>query len=446
MPSIITRDLRYFNNKNLIESLSEVTPDNLYIFIGKSTAWSDENTPDTPVDSARERIQLYEDLIALKKISSNDATIVIENRQWVSSTVYDQFDDLVDMVEGINPDTSNSYQYYVITDEYNVYKCISNNNGASSTVKPTGTSVNSFETADGYIWKYMMTINASDILKYATDEWTPVRRIESNDGSGQWSVQTSAVDGSIEAIEMVAGGSGYSVALPPAITITGDGSGATAVPEIDSGTGEILRIKMTNIGSGYTEATITIDTTGTTGTGAQARAILSPIGGHGADPVSELGGKNAMLKVILQGDESGNLPIGIDYRQTGLILNPMLTETGTILTLSGVTGSYNVTDDIEGRTSGATGTVVKYDFYNKLLYVRTTSGSFAEGEVIEDTATQTQTATITTKATGSLPLTDSYSDGSDIQKGSGDILYINNRTKISRIDVQGEESRFVLRF
>lgn len=446
MPSIITRDLRYFNNKNLIESLSEITSDDLYIFIGKETAWSDENNPDTPVDSVRNRIALYDDMIALKKVGSNDATIVIPNNQWVTSTVYDQFDDLVDMVEGINPDTSAPYNYFVITDEFYVYKCISNNNGAASTVKPTGTSVNSFETADGYIWKFMLSINTSDVLKYSTDEWVPVKRITENDGSDQWTVQAAAVDGSIEAIEMIAGGSGYSPSNPPTITITGDGSGATATTEIDGGTGEITRIKMTNIGSGYTTATVTIDATGTTGTGAQARAILSPIGGHGSDSVDELGGKYAMIKAVLSGDEDGNFPIGIDYRQTGLIINPMLTETGTQLNVSTVTGTFNTSDDIQGQTSGATGTVVKYDYYNNKVYIRVTSGTFADGETIEDVATQNNTATLVSKSIVNLPLTDSFATGSDLVAGSGDILYLNNRTKISRIDVQDETSLFVLHF
>lgn len=446
MPSIITRDLRYFNNKNFTEALSEVTPDNLYIFIGKSSVWSDENSPDTPVDSVRTRINMYNDMIALKKISSNDTTIVIKNNQWATNTVYDQFDDLVDMVEGIQPISLAPYNYFVLTDDFNVYKCLSNNNSTASTVKPTGTSVNSFETADGYIWKFMMSINASDLLKYSTDEWVPVRRITENDGSEQWNVQISAVDGSIETIEMINNGTGYSVSNPPIITITGDGINATAVPEIDNVTGEITRIKMTNIGSGYTTAVVNVDASATTGTNAQARCILSPIGGHGFNPVSELGGTYAMMKVVLSGDENGNLPINTDYRQMGLIVNPVLVETGTMLTLSNITGSYNVSDEITGRTSSATATVVKYDFYNKKLYIRVTSGSFAVGEIIEDNVTQNNTATIDAKSVENLPLTDAYSVGSDLLAGTGDVIYINNRTKITRIDVQDEEARFVLQF
>jgi len=54
---------------------------------------------------------------------------------------------------------------YVMTSARNVYKCLSNNNSALSTVEPTGdyTSSNgNIATSDGYIWKYMynITINA----------------------------------------------------------------------------------------------------------------------------------------------------------------------------------------------------------------------------------------------------------------------------------------------
>ena len=47
----------------------------------------------------------------------------------------------------------------VMTDEFYVYQCLHNNNGAASTVKPTGTSPNPFKTSDGYIWKLLYTLS-----------------------------------------------------------------------------------------------------------------------------------------------------------------------------------------------------------------------------------------------------------------------------------------------
>jgi hypothetical protein len=64
--------------------------------------------------------------------------------------------------------------FYVVTDEYNVYKCLDNNNNSRSTVKPTGTALDPFETSDGYIWKFMYNIPINLRNKFYTDEYIPV--------------------------------------------------------------------------------------------------------------------------------------------------------------------------------------------------------------------------------------------------------------------------------
>jgi autotransporter-associated beta strand protein len=59
---------------------------------------------------------------------------------------------------------------------------------------------------------------------------------------------------------------------PPIVQITGDGTGATAVAEIDPVTGTVTNIVVTSPGRGYTTATVTL--TGGGGTGASATAVL----------------------------------------------------------------------------------------------------------------------------------------------------------------------------
>ena len=44
---------------------------------------------------------------------------------------------------------------------FNVYKCLDNNGNAASTVEPTGTSSSILTTGDGYKWKYMYTLSAT---------------------------------------------------------------------------------------------------------------------------------------------------------------------------------------------------------------------------------------------------------------------------------------------
>ena len=57
----------------------------------------------------------------------------------------------------------------VITDEYNVYKCLDNNNNAISTYKPIGTVVDPVIMPDGYMWKYLYSIPIALRNKFLTD-------------------------------------------------------------------------------------------------------------------------------------------------------------------------------------------------------------------------------------------------------------------------------------
>jgi hypothetical protein len=63
---------------------------------------------------------------------------------------------------------------YVMTDDFNVYKCLDNNNNSASTVKPTGSSVTPIITTDGYIWKFMYNVPINLRSKFLTDEYIPV--------------------------------------------------------------------------------------------------------------------------------------------------------------------------------------------------------------------------------------------------------------------------------
>ena len=78
-------------------------------------------------------------------------------------------------------------------------------------------------TSDDYKWKYMYTISASDVIKFVTSDFIPVKTIgakqavagdvgglgtaASDDSSTQWDVENAAVDGSIEHVRVTAGGS-----------------------------------------------------------------------------------------------------------------------------------------------------------------------------------------------------------------------------------------------
>ena len=137
----------------------DITNENdfFYFFVGRTTEWDDEESPELPVDSPRYANTSSRNMLFVKRIEKSDTVLMIPRINWVSGTVYDQYDDKYGELDA-NGDAyaANSgalslkdSQFYVLTDDDHVYKCISNNNGTDSTIKPLGTSTSAIETAEG---------------------------------------------------------------------------------------------------------------------------------------------------------------------------------------------------------------------------------------------------------------------------------------------------------
>jgi len=197
MARLVTTKFKIHNAEQFIESLSETSATNLYLFIGKVQEWDDENAPPMPNEAVANTLYSYWDqMIAAKKVTSADVKHVITRRNWESNTAY------------ITYTHTNPYQlannFYVVTEDFNVYKCLQNNlsNGAS-TIKPTGTGTAVIEVVDGYKWKYMYTITSQDTLKYTTSEYIPVQK---SVDTRQIAVEDAAIDGQIDIINKTSNG------------------------------------------------------------------------------------------------------------------------------------------------------------------------------------------------------------------------------------------------
>lgn len=411
---------------------------NVYIFIGKDTAWDDPSNPDDIDTSLKDTYSTYENMLALKKVLPTQTQIVIKRYNWVSGNVYNYYRDDIDNISTVNPDGSD-YQFYVVTEEMNVYKCLSNNNGAPSTTQPQGQLITPFKTDDGYLWKYMYSVREEDLESFVNPDWIPVYTLRTNDGSIQWQVQQSAVSGSIENIQIEDGGSGYDRLNPPTVTVTGDGTGCTATATVNL-SGQVESIEVTNAGQDYTNAVVEI--TDPLGTGATATAIVSPFDGHGSDPVNELGGKYLYIYVQLIGDEGGVFPTDT-YRQTGMIVNPRTTETGSVLDIENAR-FFSVGETVTGQTTGTTATVRYVDILSNIIHVENISGSFNQGEEISNGLVQDTIVSVQNNQ--NMVLTKPIADASEIIDRTGDIIYTSNRLQVSRDTQQTEGIQFVVNF
>lgn len=451
MPAIITSKFRLENASNFKETVSG---DSIYLAIGKSDNWNStlggaEVSPPTPVDTLVERNDFWQNAIALKKVDSSFATHIIPRYNWTLGSTYIPWDDASDAIF--------TQSFYVITSEFKVYKLINKLYTATTAlIEPTHTTQAPANAGDGYVWKYMYTVTAAEATAFMTNLYMPVKTVviptggvigdlSPEDQTRYTYQQNSASDaGKIYRIAVTAGGTGYLTA--PTVNITGNGSGATATAVISGGV--VTRIDVTANGSGYSVVNVTL--TGGSGNGATARAILSPKGGHGTDPVSELGGFYIGLRVVLNGPEgSGDFIVnGAQFRQIGVIRNPYNYGTTTVstgttlsalktLTLSvGSAGGFQVGDYITGASSQAKAYVDAFDSTAGVLkYHQNDKTGYTAFTVAESIAG----ASAGTGSIGSL-------GNPEVDRFSGEVMFVESRAGITRSASQLEDIKIILEF
>lgn len=509
MPGVVTKRFRQHNADQFYEAFGEAVSTKMYLYIGRLQTWPNGDVVPTPTDTVQEsRYEPWRNMIAAKRIQSTDVSYTVPRYNWTSGTVYTEYDN--------TDSTMYDNQFYVVTTDFNVYKCLYNNRGGASTVSPTGTSTSLITTSDGYIWKYMYSISAADSLKFVTTNYIPVKTLTVDDGSTQWDVQQAASNSAIEIIEVTANGSSYAhrantiasvtnssvivldagasavddaytgsalyissglgagqlanitdyvgstktltlgtglsitpntssgYHVGPRITINGDGTSASAYANVAAG--QVTKINMINTGSGYTRANVTI--TGTGGSGATATPRISPPGGHGSDPVGELGGYNVMLNVRISGTEGNNFPTNNDFRIVGLLRDPLTAndvvadasayDTTTKLTVSGISsGPFQRDELINGGTSSALGRIVSFANTNS-------AGTAGILKIVDVQGTFTA-ETITANTTGATATVSSVENG-ELRLYSGDVIYRENRAVTSRTADQIEDIKIVVRY
>ena len=439
MASTYSKDLEVYAAKQFRNSVST---SNVYLTFGYQTPWVNESLPpeaNTSVDSLNES---WKNMVGGKRITGNDIRHVIPRFNWTSNTTYIAYDNN----QGRALKTANN-QFYVITDDFNVYKCIANNYNNPSTYKPTSTNpATVFQTADKYTWKYMYTLTDEEQLRFMTQSFIPVKTLSADDNSLQWQAQFDAVPGALNSILIFNSGVGYT-SNNISVAITGDGRFANAYAVRNLTTSTIDSIVIDNKGSGYTYANVKI--TSTRGNNATARAVIDPPGGHGSDALSELGGSYLMINVKLDGSEGGLMSTHNDYRQISIIESPMVYGTTNLisnLVFSQVTTislgqSSSTIDYVEDEIvyqgtdlANATfkATVVEWDSANSLIKLNNVEGSPAAQLLIGNTSTLARYVS-------------SVKDP-DLKPYTGHLLYKDNITAITRAEDQSEDFKIVLSF
>ena len=486
MPAIITNKFRIHNQEQFVESFSESASNVYYLGIGRPQAYATATRPDsrtdnagsdsaplTPVDSIGDEFYHFDDMLAAKKVATSDISIVIPRRNWATGTVYDYYrHDYGNRVTGgTSTQTANSgatslfdATFYVMSSTFNVYKCLDNNSGANSTVEPTGTSSSILTTGDGYKWKYMYTLSATQQSNFLSTDFMAV--------ATNSTVSSAAVDGAVNIVKIKTAGSGGTNGTHTGVPIRGDGSSGVATVTVSGGA--VTAVTVTTPGTGYTFAYIRnadIVTAGATSlSGSELDVIIEPKGGHGKDAVKELGGFFVMMNTNFEAGEtsnSGDFTTANDFRRVSLMRDIFsggsaasantLRGTKAVLVTS-PSGTFTADEEINQATTGAVGKVVEWDSANNILYYIQTrfndEGCDTNGNLTAFSGTNTITgqsssasATPSSSSTtvDSIVFTSGYNAG-EIDADTGDVMYVENRSPITRAADQTENVKLIIEF
>jgi hypothetical protein len=202
-----------------------------------------------------------------KQIDANDISAVIPRINWIAGYTFDMYDEYsADQVAFSGATALETSNFYCMTDDYHVYKCIFNDNGKPSQNRPSGTDEKIIELADNYKWKYMYTIPLSMRNKFLSLATMPVATALSNQFYSAGSIVSATIENPgyryvktsyrVTGFKVISGGAGYGSNAGVTVTLSlPDISGGTAaiIGTISVAGGAITGVSISNptLNSGY---------------------------------------------------------------------------------------------------------------------------------------------------------------------------------------------------
>jgi hypothetical protein len=428
MAAIITSHFRLNNAKAIVADIAAyadgVTPaaSRYYIGLGKSDQWNDSlvetvqtpNTGDAVLETAKKN------LVALCLITT--ASLVVPRINWRGTATpqifktYNRWDASTLYTSTSGGTTYNAaYAYY----DSAIYICTKAGAGTSTVAPSTNATVIGTIGAaggDGYEWVKVCAVDTTS--KLFQRDFVPVpSMVGSNTASA----------GSIYGFTGTLTGSG-------AQTVYGDGSSAAM-----SVTGQVLTIS--NKGSGYIVASMSGQTTAT--------LLVAPIKGFGAVPSEDLPAWYVSTAADFQGSEDGKIPVSNDYRQISLIKGATVITPATLL--APIVPALKCLNIGTGTFSGLLADVVITGANGAKGYVSHTGSNLSAETLIY--YHQNETSAVNCKAFAAGALTWSGGSGTvasliapNYTPGTGTVLFLENRTPITRSETQVEQVRLVVQF
>lgn len=483
-------------------------PNPTAVGFGRSDNWNTRTPP--PIDNFSYNSHTGDLVLYGRKISSANIRRIIRRVDWISGAKYEIYrDDYSILNPSPITNSSRLYDcnYYIMNSEYRVYICIENGSSGSNLTgnvsqdEPTFTDLEpsrAGDSGDGYVWKYLFTVSPSDIIKFDSIEYITVPNswetsTDSQIQSIRESADSSINENQIKTVYIQNGGANYANGLGQELNILGDGTGAKVRVDVENGV--ITNTVVSSGGKGYSYGIVDLGpiNSNTTGTSAKLIPIIPPSKGHGFDIYKELGTDKVLVYARFD-DSTKDFPIDTSFAQVSIVKNPTSIGTTQIYTENTFTGLYSlkfssingiptVGEKIEQNVSSgvgkALGYVASWDNETKVLKYFTDRSLFFNQTTLDQTdyigistngklypfessanvitgtsfagSIDTGFSGITTNPTGSrlINLGVNFTSGlasPEINKGSGEIIYLDNRPTISRNSRQKEDIKVVLEF
>ena len=357
-------------------------------------------------------------------------------------------------------------------------------------------------SGDGYLWKYLYSISPSDIIKFDSTDYIVLPNDWSTSTDSQIQSVREAGDSDIyknqiKTVYIKNGGSGYTIGSHP-VDILGDGVGAKALVTVN--TSKVIdSVVVTSGGSGYTYGILDLHdiNAGASANPAVLIPIIPPSKGHGYDLYTELGADKVLVYARFD-DSTKDFPIDTHFGQVGILRNPSLFDSVGICTFNQFTSLNSViltqsavipnnpavvgaaiTQTVAGGI--AKGYVASYDSETKVLkywqdrslyypnYNDQTDNEDVDtiSKVLEFSSSGGQIKSEKTEANFEVDINASMSGittrvddklinlgveftnglaDPEINKKTGEILYIDNRKEVRRDLRQKEDVKIILEF
>lgn len=335
--------------------------------------------------------------------------------------------------------------FYVITDDLNVFKCISNNGGGESKVKPTipspvtALTPTPIDPEDNYQWKYLYTVSSADAEKFYNSNWIPVKTLSSDDGSTQWTIQAAAESGSSPYHGANAVKELHATNLMVKVRVSGNEGGEI----VDTNDYRQISLVLNPVATGSvysptgtsTSTTLNLNATHVTAFGSDTSLLYYPnagtkiiiISGPGKGQIREIASYATSVVTLKSGTTWDVIPTTASTY--GFIAKATSLNQTTILTMTSPSGSFALDGTINQSSSGASGKIAKYDSTTNKIYLTSVSGTF-NTSAISGAGTATSVA-VTNPRMVTL---------------SGDVMYLENRKAITRYPDQIEDVKVIIQY